>query len=110
MLSRVFPHASIGRGRDQLSAEKSRKRCVLARPFALDGKLLGCFSEVRFPLFSSWPSARIVLGNTVVRSDNYWRFISGFCPIKSNPGRSGQIVQYMQIVQSRINTGDYVSR
>src|SRR6266851_2465193 len=43
MLSRVFPHASIGRGRDQLSAEKSRKRCVLARPFALDGKLLGCF-------------------------------------------------------------------
>ena len=62
-----------------------------------------------FPLFSSWPSARIVLGNTVVRSENYWRFISGFCPIRSNPGRAGQIVQYMQIVQSRINTGYFAS-
>src|SRR6267154_4150645 len=90
--------------------EKSRKRFVLARPFALDGKLLGCFCEVRFPVFSSWPLARIVLGNTVVRSENYWLFISGFCPIRSNPGRSGQTVHYMQIVQSRINIGDCASR
>ena len=40
----------------------------------------------------------------------YWRFISGFCPIRSNPGRLGQTMQYMQIVQSRINTGYFASR
>ena len=61
-------------------------------------------------MFSSWPSARIVLGNTVVRSEIYWRFISGFCSIRSNPSRSGQIVHYMQIAQRRINTGDCASR
>ncbi len=83
---------------------------TVTRPFALEGKLLGCFGEVRFPVFSSWPSARIVLGNRVVRSDIYWRFISGFCPIRSNPGRSGQTVHYMQIAQCRINTGDCASR
>src|SRR5229473_4022464 len=80
------------------------------RPFPLEGKLLGCFCEVRFPLFSSWPSARIVLGNTVVRSEIYWRFISGFRPIGSNQGRSGQVGHYMQIAQCRINTGDCASR
>jgi hypothetical protein len=80
------------------------------RPFLLEGKLLGCFCEVRFPVFSSWPSARIVLGNAVVRSEVYWRFISGFCPIRSNPGRSGQMVQCMQSVQRHINTGDCASR
>jgi hypothetical protein len=64
-----------------------------------------------FPLFSSWPSAAgIVLSNTEVRLEIYWRFISGFRPIRSNLGRSGQIVHYMQIVQSRINTGDFASR
>src|SRR5258707_14616219 len=47
------------------------------RPFPLEGKLLGCFCEVRFPLFSSWPSARIVLGNTVVRSGIWGRFGGG---------------------------------
>ena len=44
-----------------------------------------------------------------VRSDVYWRFISGFCPIRSNQGRSGQSGHYMQFVQSRINTGDFAS-
>src|SRR5205823_14398870 len=109
MLSRVFPHASIGRGRDQLSAEKSRKRCVLARPFALDGKLLGCFCEVRFPVFSSWPLARIVLGNTTVRSEIYGRFMGGSDRNRSNSGRLGQFVQHMQIAQSLINTGYFAS-
>jgi hypothetical protein len=80
------------------------------RAFPLEGKLLGCFCEVRFPLFSYWPSVRIVLGNTVVRSENYWRFISGFCPIRSNPGRSGQMVHHMKTVQCRINTGYFASR
>src|SRR5258708_25279230 len=110
MLSRVFPHASIGRGRDQLSAEKSRKRCAHARPFALDGKLLGCFCEVRFPVFSSWPLARMVLGNTTVRSEIYGRFMGGSDLNRSNSSRLGQFVQHMQIAQSLINTGYFASR
>src|SRR6266536_6196931 len=110
MLSRVCPHASIGRGRDQLSAEKSRKRCVLARPFALDGKLLGCFCEVRFPVFSSWPLARIVLGNTTVRSEICGRFGGGSAGNNALLGKGRQVVHYMQIAQSRINTGDFASR
>jgi hypothetical protein len=42
---------------------------------------------------------------TTICSVSYWRFISGFGPIGSNLGRRKQIGQYMQIVQSRINTG-----
>ena len=40
----------------------------------------------------------------------YWRFIGGFCPIGDNPGRSGQSKHFMQIAQSRINTGDSAYR
>jgi hypothetical protein len=39
----------------------------------------------------------------------YWRFISGFGPIRSNLSRSGQPRHYMQTVQSRINTGNFAS-
>jgi hypothetical protein len=35
----------------------------------------------------------------------YWRFIGGFCPMGDNLGRVGQSVHFMQIEQSRINTG-----
>jgi len=94
-------------GCTSLELQVHRKRAT--RPFPLEGKLLGCFCEVGLPLFSSWPSARIVLGIRGVRSDIYWRFISGFCPIRSNQGRSGQIGQYMQIVQCLIKTGDFAS-
>src|SRR6266566_8616355 len=80
-----------------------------ARTFALEGKLLGCFCEVHLPLFSFRPLTLVALSNAAVRSEIYWRFISGFCPIRSNQGRSGQIGHYMQIVQSRINTGDFAS-
>src|SRR6266566_4215446 len=80
-----------------------------ARTFALEGKLLGCFCEVHSPLFSFRPLTLIALSNAAVRSEIYWRFISGFCPIRSNQGRSGQIGHYMQIAQSRINTGDFAS-
>src|SRR5437667_2476174 len=105
MLSRVFPHASIGRGRGQLSAEKSRKRCVLARPFALDGKRLGCFCEVRFAVFSSWPLARIVLGNTTVRSEICGRLGGGSAGNNALLGKGRRLVHDMQCVQTRINTG-----
>ncbi len=80
------------------------------RTFALEGKLLGCFCEVHLPLFSLRPVTRVALSNAAVRFEIYWRFISGSCPIRSNQGRSGQIVQHMQIAQSRINTGDFASR
>lgn len=40
----------------------------------------------------------------------YWRFISGLSPIGSSLGHAKQTVQFMQFVQSRINTGDCASR
>ena len=80
-----------------------------ARTFALEGKLLGCFCEVHLPLFSFRPLTLVALSNVAVRSEIYWRFISGFCPIRSNQGRSGQSGHYMQIAQCRINTGDFAS-
>ena len=43
-------------------------------------------------------------------ADIYWRFISGFGPIRSNPGRPRQLGHFMQSVQDRINTGDCTSR
>jgi hypothetical protein len=80
-----------------------------ARTFALEGKLLGCFCEVHLPLFSFRPLTLVALSNAAVRSEIYWRFISGFCPIRSNQGRSGQSGHYMQIAQCSINIGDFAS-
>ena len=80
-----------------------------ARTFALEGKLLGCFCEVRFPVFSSWPSARIVLSSMEVRLEVYGRFMGGSDRNRCNSGRLGQSVQHMQIAQSRINTGYFAS-
>ncbi len=45
-----------------------------------------------------------------VRGQIYWRFISGFRPMGDNLGRRGQSRHFMQIAQSRINTGDSASR
>jgi hypothetical protein len=42
--------------------------------------------------------------------DIYWRFISGFGPMGSNPARPRQLGHFMQSVQDRINTGDCTSR
>jgi len=81
-----------------------------ARTFALEGKLLGCFCEVRFPLFSSRPSARIVLGNTGVRSEICRRFGGGSDRNRALLGQSCNSMHDMQIAQSRINTGDCASR
>jgi hypothetical protein len=39
----------------------------------------------------------------------YWRFISGFRPIRSSQGRFGQIGHFMHIAQRRTNTGDSAS-
>jgi hypothetical protein len=47
---------------------------------------------------------------TTICSNSYWRFISGFSLIGSNQGRPGQIGQFMQFVQRRINTDDCASR
>jgi len=40
----------------------------------------------------------------------YGRFMGGSDRNTSNPGRFGQSAQYMQFVQSRINTGYFASR
>src|SRR5260370_29196750 len=76
-----------------------------AFPFPLEGKLLGCFCEVRFPSFSSWPSARIILGNTVVRSEIWGRFGGGSAGQRALLGKGRQVGHDMQFVQSRIKTG-----
>ena len=39
----------------------------------------------------------------------YGRFMGGSDRNTSNPGRFGQSAQFMQFVQSRINTGDFAS-
>jgi hypothetical protein len=79
------------------------------RPFLLEGKLLGCFCEV-FPLFSCWPSARTVLKSVVAYPEICRRFGGGSAGNGALLGNGRQSVHYMQIVQSRINTGDCVSR
>src|SRR5258708_27998052 len=48
------------------------------RPFALKGKLLRCFCEVRFPVFSSWLSTWTVLSSVLSCSEVYRRFTGGF--------------------------------
>jgi hypothetical protein len=62
-----------------------------------------------FPLFSSWPSARMVRGKTTVRSEVYGRFMGGSDRIRIIPGHLGRSVQHMQIAQGRINTGYFAS-
>src|SRR6266849_5928409 len=100
MERRVLPRRKILMNRQSKTA---------TRPFALEGKLLGCFCEVRFPVFSSWPSARIVLSSMEVRLEVYGRFMGGSDRNRCNSGRLGQSVQHMQIAQSRINTGYFAS-
>ena len=55
-----------------------------------------------FPLFSSWPSARMVLVKTTVRSGIYGRFMGGSDRNTSNSGRLRHSVQFMHIVQSSL--------
>jgi len=93
-----------------LSIESKARESAWARPFALEGKLLGCFCEVRFPLFSSWPSTWTVLSNAAVRSEICGRFGGGSAGNSALLRKGRQLVRYMQIAQSRINTGDFVSR
>src|ERR1039457_4906741 len=40
----------------------------------------------------------------------YWLFLGCFCPMGDNLGRVGQSMHFMQIAQSRINTGDSAYR
>ena len=40
----------------------------------------------------------------------YWRFISGFSPIGGSLGHAKQTVQFMQMLQYRINTDYFASR
>src|SRR5450631_358510 len=86
-------------------AQRARKRGVT---FRTERGAVKMFSR-GFPLFSSCPSAGVVLSNTEVRSEIYGRFMGGSGRNRSNSGRLGQCVQHMQTVQSRINTGDFVS-
>ena len=43
-------------------------------PFRAGREAVTMFLRGSFPVFSSWPSTRIVLGNTAVRSEIYRRF------------------------------------
>src|SRR5258708_36818817 len=52
------------------------------RPFLLEGKLLGCFCEVRFPVVSSWLSTWTVLSSVLSCLEVYRRFSGGFCLYK----------------------------
>ena len=70
-----------------------------ARPFPLEGKLLGCFCEVDFSVFSSWPSTWTVLGDTAVHSEIYRRFTGGFARNRGLLGHSVRTVRSMQNLQ-----------
>src|SRR6266851_8020095 len=83
----------------------ARKRGVT---FRTEREAVKMFSR-GFPLFSSWPSAGIILSSTEVRLEIYGRFMGGSDRNRSNSGRRGQFVQHMQIAQIRINTGDSAS-
>jgi len=79
------------------------------RPFPLEGKLLGCFCEVLFPLFSAWLSARIIVGDGVVCAEICGRFGGGSDRNRALLGNRGNSMHDMQFVQIRINTGDFAS-
>ena len=63
-----------------------------------------------FPVFHSWLSAQIVLGNAAARSEICRRFGGGSAGKSALLGNGRQWVHNMQCVQSRINTGDFASR
>src|SRR5437667_12794467 len=67
-----------------------------ARPFPLEGKLLGCFCEVRFPVFSSWPSTWTVLSSMLSCLEIYRRFTGGFARNRGLLGHSVRTVRLMQ--------------
>ena len=75
----------------------TRGRC--ARSFALKEKLLRCLGR-GFTLFSCWPSARIIVGNTVVCAEICRRFEGGSAGSRAFLGNGGQPMHDMQIVQS----------
>ncbi len=79
------------------------------RPFALQIEAVKMF-EMRFPLFSTWPSARIIVVNGVVCAEICRRFGGGSDRNRALLGNRGNSMHDMQLVQSRINTGDCVSR
>ncbi len=70
-----------------------------ARTFALEGKLLGCFCEVRFPVFSSWLSMWTVLSSVLSCSEVYRRFTGGFARNRGLLGHSVRTVRSMQNLQ-----------
>src|SRR5712692_6232822 len=69
------------------------------RPFLLEGKLLGCFCEVRFPVFSSWLSTCTVLSSVLSCSEVYRRFTGGFARNRGLLGHSVRTVRSMQNLQ-----------
>ena len=77
-------------------------------PFPAGREAVRMFSR-GFPLFSSWLSAQIVLGNAAVRSEICGWFGGGSAGNSALLGKGRQLVHDMQIVQGRINTGDFAS-
>src|SRR6266576_3091412 len=84
-------------GCTSLESQVRRKR--RRAPFPLEGKLLGCFCEVRFPVFSSWPSTWTVLRSMLSCSEIYRRFTGGFARNKGLLGHSVRTVRSMQNLQ-----------
>jgi hypothetical protein len=100
-------------GIDRRTANESRSQWTSSRienaTFRVLSEAVKMFMRVCFVTIAA---AKSVLIEAVGRSarEVYWRFISGFSPIGSSRGHAKQTVQFMQLAQSRINTGDCASR
>ena len=58
-----------------------------------------------------WVSRDVLDGREALSpSQVYWRFISGFCPIRNSRGRFEQSGRIMHTAHSRINTGYFATR
>ena len=62
------------------------------------------------PVTIALPNSVLIEGTGPSDCEVYGRFMGGSDRNTSTSGRVGQPVQFMQIVQSRINTGDFASR
>jgi hypothetical protein len=74
--------------------------------------VIGGVAQVGNKLDHPVPSARAVLHTTEVQGEAeiWWRFGGGSDRNRALLGNQGNSMHDMQIVQSRINTGDFASR
>jgi hypothetical protein len=81
------------------SLESQVRRKTATRPVPAGREAVKMFSR-GFPLFSSWPSARIVVGNAAVCAGICRRFGGGSDRNRALLGNRGNCMHDMQIVQS----------